>query len=57
MKIKLNVDLGGFIAGQEIKLDAINGIPKDPFWRARIKDADRDNCITILKSKSKKESK
>ena len=57
MKIKLNVDLGGFVAGQEIKLDAINGIPKDLFWRARIKDADRDNCIKILKSKSKKESK
>ena len=56
MKIKLNVDLGGFVAGQEIKLDAINGIPKDPFWRARIKDSDRDKCITILKSKSKKES-
>lgn len=57
MKIKLNVALGGFPAGQQIEISAINGIPKDPFWRARVKDADRDNCITILKSKSKKESK
>ena len=56
MKIKLNVDLLGFSAGQQIEISAINGTPKDPFWRARIKDAERDNCVTILKSKSKKES-
>ncbi len=40
--------------GQILEIEDINGIPTNQFWRARIKDSKIDNCIEIIKTKSKK---
>ena len=51
MKIKLNVDLGGYKKGQVINID----LNKSMYWRRRIKDSEIDNCVTIITKKEKKQ--
>ena len=52
MKIKIN-NVKGYSGALTIKTDA-NGVPLDKFWRRRLKDAETDNCVEIIKrSKSK----
>ncbi len=54
MKLKLNTDLGGHKAGETIRINDVGGMPTDIFWRNRLKDSERDNCVTVVKSKSTK---
>lgn len=54
MKLKLNTDLGGHKAGQTITVIDRDGVPIDIFWRNRLKDSERDNCVTMVKSKTTK---
>ena len=56
MKIKLNVSMRGFHAEQEITIGDENGIPLDPFWRRRLKDAEIDNSVEIVQTKPKSET-
>lgn len=51
MKIKLNVNLKGYKKGSIIDIYEIEGIPKDQYWRNRLKDSKIDNCIEIIKEK------
>lgn len=53
----LNVRLRGHPAGTKlpIQVDA-EGTPTDRYWRRRLKDARRDNCVTLEKA-AKSESK
>lgn len=48
-KIKSNLEVGKII-----KIEDKEGIPTNRFWRARLKDSKIDNCIEIVKIKSKK---
>lgn len=57
MKIKLNQNLRGLKVGKEININDVDGVPTDAFWRARLKDAERDNCITVVKKKTKSKAK
>lgn len=57
MKIKLNTKLLGFKSGRELNIRDINGVPIDDFWRARLRDAKRDNCITVITEKVKSKAK
>jgi len=57
MKIKLNTNLGEFKKGLvlNIKVDKDN-IPIDKYWRARLKDSQKDNCIEVLQENIKTKS-
>jgi len=58
LKLKLNVDLQNHKAGSEIIIAVNdNGIPKDKYWRHRLKDADIDHCVEIIKSETKPSQK
>ena len=60
MKLKLNTPLDGYQAGQTVAVqtDRAN-VPLERFWRRRIKDAEIDNCVEVVRntkpSKPKKE--
>lgn len=58
IKIKLNLALKNFPAGKEMFLAVDKkGVPTDSYWARRLKDAELDNCIEIIrepKSKGKK---
>ena len=51
MKIKLNIAMKSYAKGQEITIGDENGIPLDPFWRRRLKDAEIDKSIEIVQTK------
>ena len=49
IKIKIN-NLPGFAGTLTIQTDK-DDVPLERFWRKRLKDAETDNCIEILKGK------
>lgn len=52
VKHKLNVALGGYPEGQILNLRCdSDGVPLDPFWRKRLKESARDNCIEVVTEK------
>ena len=51
MKLKLNTPLRGYKEGQTIEVKDVDGVPVDRFWRDRLKDSERDNCVTVVKHK------
>lgn len=57
--IKVLKDLPDYRAGQEVKVDAMDGVPLLKFWRDRLHDAEIDRCVEVVtqtpKSKSKQE--
>ena len=57
IKLKLNQPMLGYEAGREVTIQTDkDGVPLEKFWRRRLKDADIDNCVEVVKaSKSKKE--
>ena len=57
MKVKLNMPMQGYEAGREVTIECDrSGVPLEKFWRRRLKDAQIDNCLEVVKpSKSKKE--
>ena len=62
MKIRLNQNLatpkGKLIKDEIIEIEVSeDGLPLDRFWRNRLKDAEIDNCIEIVKTLSKSKEK
>lgn len=58
-KLKINSDfISGHIKGEivEIQVDSI-GVPINPFWRKRLKDAQVDQCCELVEEKAKKPNK
>lgn len=53
MDIKIEKDFDRFLAGQIISVKDDNGIPVELYWRNRIKDAEIDGCVKIVKSKKR----
>jgi len=51
MKLKIH-NVKGYDGLVTIKTDK-NGLPLDKFWRDRLKDSQLDNCVEIVKTKSK----
>ena len=55
LKIRLNTPLRGHPKDKVLMIECDeNLIPKDRFWRNRLKDAVRDNCVDILKKHTRK---
>lgn len=57
MKLKIN-RVPGYSDQVTVKTDGF-GVPLDKFWRNRLKDAEIDNCVELIKPiarKSRKES-
>ena len=56
VKIKINVPMNGFRAGQVITVQADEyGVFIDRFWRKRLRDSERDYCIEIVNEISQPE--
>ena len=57
--IMLNTDLRGLKAGTILGVPVDkDGTPLDRYWRDRLKDATKDNCIKIIaQKKTKKKNK
>lgn len=53
-RLKLNADLRGYTAGMIIKIQTDkSGVPLDRYWRDRLKDAESDNCVELIKGSKK----
>lgn len=53
MKLKntSKVELNGVKPGDTVEVEDDNGIPKDKFWRRRVKDSAIDGCVKVVKGK------
>ncbi len=50
IKLKLNTPMVGYEAGREVTIQTDDaGVPLVKFWRRRLKDADTDKCVQIIK--------
>lgn len=47
IKIKIN-NVPGFSGVVTVQADE-NGLPLESFWRRRLKDAETDNCVEVVK--------
>lgn len=52
MKLKIN-SVPGYTGVVSVKTDS-RGVPLDKFWRNRLKDAELDNCVEIVKPSATK---
>lgn len=50
MKLKIN-NVKGFSG--VVAVEDNDGVPVDPFWRKRLKDAETDNCVEVIKTRAK----
>ena len=57
IRLKLNSPMAGFEARREVTIQTDrSGVPLEKFWRRRLKDAETDNCVEVVKaSKPKKD--
>lgn len=54
IKLLINKPLKTYKSGYVLSLKACtDGLPEDLYWRARIKDAKYDDCVTIIKNTKK----
>lgn len=52
LKLKINNEALKKIYGAEIEIEVSKtGIPKERYWRNRIKDAKIDNCVEVVGDK------
>lgn len=57
-KIRLNAPLRGHNQGETIQIDTDKeGVPIAKYWRDRLKDAQIDDCIELIKEKTNKSDK
>lgn len=56
IEININKDFNPYKAGQKITITAKSGIPCQQYWRDRLRDAESDGCVTIIKPVAKKKS-
>lgn len=53
-EIVIKKAFSGFNIGDVVRVEfTAEGIPCKAFWRARFKDAEKDNCIELKKPKPK----
>lgn len=58
MKLKLNQPMMGYEAGRTVSVQTDrNGVPLKKVWRRRLKDAQTDNCVEVVKSSKSKQEK
>ena len=54
ISLKLNADLKGKKAGSIVTIEIDRDkVIIDPYWRRRLKDAEIDNCVEIVKIENK----
>lgn len=54
IKLKINKDIPGYSAGRTIDVQTDDhGTPFIKFWRDRLRDAEHDSCVEIVKTKPK----
>jgi len=53
MKIKILKALKDHKAGDIIEVSDKAGTPLDKYWRRRLKDAERDHCVEVIKLEKK----
>ena len=51
--IKVLMNIPGYKAGKKVKVETNGGVPVLKFWRDRLRDAEIDNCVKVLKSTKK----
>lgn len=51
--LKINKPLRGYKPGIKIPIviDSDTGSPIDPYWRRRLEDAKKDNCVELVKKR------
>lgn len=52
MKLKIN-NVAGYSGVIDVQTDE-NGVPLERFWRKRLKDAETDNCVEVVKPSRRK---
>ena len=58
IKIKINTPIRDYPVGFEVTVETdSNGTPLDKYWRRRLKDAEIDNCVEVVKSSQPKKGK
>lgn len=58
IKIKLNQPMAGYESGREVTIQTDrSGVPLEQFWRRRLRDAETDNCVEVVKAKAPKKPK
>lgn len=51
--LEINQRVGSFKKGDTVRINVDeNGTPLDKYWRRRLKDAERDHCVTVQKTRS-----
>lgn len=49
IKVRINKRIGDYNVGDEVRIATDeSGVPVESFWRRRLSDAERDDCVTIL---------
>lgn len=56
IEIQINKDFAPHKAGDKIKISATGGIPNQQYWRDRLRDAEIDGCVTVIKPVVKKKT-
>ncbi len=55
--VQVNADIGGKKSGDKFMIEFIDDIPVSGFWRRRLRDAEIDGCIELVKVTTKKGAK
>lgn len=56
-QLVLNTPLRGLPAGAIVAVAFENDVALDPYWRARMQDAQQDSCVEIVTVKKHRETK
>jgi len=48
MRIRINKSFAGFRAGDTIEVSHIDGVPRAAFWRRRLADSLKDQCVSVV---------
>lgn len=52
--LKINQPLRGYAPGQTIQIEVDeSGVPLERYWRDRLKDAQADSCVELVKGSKK----
>lgn len=54
MKLEIKKPFDNYTVGQIVPVKAVRGLPIDVYWRRRLKDAELDGCVQIIKEKRSK---
>jgi hypothetical protein len=53
MKLLIKKDFDRYTKGQIVTVKSVKKIPVDIYWRRRLKDAEIDGCVEVVKSKKR----